>query len=233
MPNTVDGVHGGGDHASRPAATAVTAGSLYACTDHTKVYKSDGSTWSDWHDGSGGVGGGGALTQISQYVESGGGSATITFASIPGTYEDLILSLVGRSSAAATAVGVAAQFNNDTGANYDWQRHYVEDGNAVHGGSESINGTSARVGAFAGASMTANIPGVCELIIPAYARTTFDKLTRHHSQYQTVVDATNPQLATEYGASRWDNVAAITEIDLSLSSGNFIDGTVATLWGRT
>lgn len=39
-----------GDHASRPAASAVPAGTLYACTTHTKVYQSDGSSaWSDWH----------------------------------------------------------------------------------------------------------------------------------------------------------------------------------------
>lgn len=38
-----------GDHASRPAASAVPQGTLYACSTHGKVYQSDGSsTWSDW-----------------------------------------------------------------------------------------------------------------------------------------------------------------------------------------
>lgn len=38
-----------GDHASRPAASAVPQGALYSCTTHSKIYKSDGtSTWSDW-----------------------------------------------------------------------------------------------------------------------------------------------------------------------------------------
>jgi hypothetical protein len=37
-----------GDHASRPAATAVGGGSLYACSDHGLVYQSDGATWSTW-----------------------------------------------------------------------------------------------------------------------------------------------------------------------------------------
>ena len=37
-----------GTHAGRPAATAVPAGTLYACTDHGKVYQSDGATWADW-----------------------------------------------------------------------------------------------------------------------------------------------------------------------------------------
>lgn len=37
-----------GDHASRPAATAVPAGSLYSCSTHSLIYKSDGATWSTW-----------------------------------------------------------------------------------------------------------------------------------------------------------------------------------------
>ena len=37
-----------GDHASRPAANAVAVGALYSCSDHSKIYQSDGSSWSDW-----------------------------------------------------------------------------------------------------------------------------------------------------------------------------------------
>lgn len=49
MTNTVAGIHLGADtHANRPDATAVTAGSLYSCSDHNLVYRSDGSTWSTW-----------------------------------------------------------------------------------------------------------------------------------------------------------------------------------------
>lgn len=37
-----------GLHASRPAATAVPAGTLYSCTTHSLIYQSDGSTWSTY-----------------------------------------------------------------------------------------------------------------------------------------------------------------------------------------
>jgi hypothetical protein len=38
-----------GTHGSRPAASAVPAGTLYSCTTHNLVYQSDGSsTWSTW-----------------------------------------------------------------------------------------------------------------------------------------------------------------------------------------
>ena len=37
-----------GTHASRPAATAVPAGTLYSCSDHALIYQSDGATWSTY-----------------------------------------------------------------------------------------------------------------------------------------------------------------------------------------
>lgn len=44
-----------GDHASRPAASAVPEGTLYSCTDHTLIYQSDTSSWSTWIDPSGSI----------------------------------------------------------------------------------------------------------------------------------------------------------------------------------
>lgn len=46
---TIPGMFLTGTHASRPAASAVGKGTLYACSDHNKVYQSDGSSWSDWY----------------------------------------------------------------------------------------------------------------------------------------------------------------------------------------
>jgi hypothetical protein len=37
-----------GSHASRPAGTAVPAGSLYSCTTHGLIYQSDGTTWTTY-----------------------------------------------------------------------------------------------------------------------------------------------------------------------------------------
>jgi hypothetical protein len=41
-----------GTHAGRPAADSGCV--LYACTTHSKVYRSDGATWTDWLDATGG-----------------------------------------------------------------------------------------------------------------------------------------------------------------------------------
>jgi uncharacterized protein YndB with AHSA1/START domain len=37
-----------GNHAGRPAASAVGSGALYSCTDHDIIYQSDGSSWTTW-----------------------------------------------------------------------------------------------------------------------------------------------------------------------------------------
>lgn len=39
---------GTGTHASRPAATAVGAGGLWACSTHSLIYQTDGATWATW-----------------------------------------------------------------------------------------------------------------------------------------------------------------------------------------
>ena len=48
VATTLNGVLLTGDHASRPAASAVAKGTLYRCTTHSLVYQSDGSSWSTW-----------------------------------------------------------------------------------------------------------------------------------------------------------------------------------------
>lgn len=44
-----------GTHASRPVATAVADGTLYACSTHGLVYQSDGATWATWLTPTGGT----------------------------------------------------------------------------------------------------------------------------------------------------------------------------------
>ena len=59
---TIPGMFLTGDHASRPAASAVGGGALYSCTDDNLIYQSDGSTWSTWATVGGGGGGGGGTS---------------------------------------------------------------------------------------------------------------------------------------------------------------------------
>lgn len=63
MVNTVAGIHLGKDtHANGPVATAFPTGTLYSCSDHGLIYRSDGSTWSDWAT----LGGGGTTVDTAR-----------------------------------------------------------------------------------------------------------------------------------------------------------------------
>lgn len=76
-----------GDHASRPAANAVPQGTLYSCTDHDKIYQSDGSAaWTDWavltgtapgaHAADHETGGSDPIDLSDQFVPESGGTFT-------------------------------------------------------------------------------------------------------------------------------------------------------------
>lgn len=87
MANTVAGVHLGPDtHANRPDATAVTAGTLYSCSDHDLIYRSDGSTWTTWADLTGGGASLGAWTSYTPTWASDG-TTTLGDGSLVGRYK--------------------------------------------------------------------------------------------------------------------------------------------------
>lgn len=71
MTATVAGIHLGIDtHANRPAGNAVPDGSLYSCTTHGLIYKSDfaGNSWATWAT----LGGGGLTHSYVGYNTVGG-----------------------------------------------------------------------------------------------------------------------------------------------------------------
>lgn len=59
---TLPGLLLAGNHASRPAATAVGTGALYACSTHGLIYQSNGATWSTWATLGGGAASGVTFT---------------------------------------------------------------------------------------------------------------------------------------------------------------------------
>jgi len=78
-----------GDHASRPAASAVGSGGLYSCTTHSLIYQTDGSSWTTWATLGGGGGGstvgddailgsGDITTSSTTFVDLTGASITLT-----------------------------------------------------------------------------------------------------------------------------------------------------------
>lgn len=101
MAATVAGILLVGDHASRPAAATVVAGTLYSCTDHDLIYQSDGATWSTWADLSG-SGPSFATPAIALGATAAAGAASTVIRS------DATIDAFDTSDPAATAYGNAA-----------------------------------------------------------------------------------------------------------------------------
>lgn len=173
------------------------------------------------------LGGGGNYTRLDQVVVGVGGAASLPLPTIPGTYEELRITIApARGSTAALTVDLLLQANGDTGANYDSQRHFSYGGNNA-AGDEDPAATSARVGNIVGASAPAGSASIVEISIPGYARTVFHKQMRASGGHR--YDTADAQIVTAVG--NWRDTAAITDLLLFLGAGDFVAGTVVTLYG--
>lgn len=166
-----------------------------------------------------------AFEKISTVVCSGS-QTTISFPTIPATYRDLELIVTGRTTTAATLVtNLRCQFNADTGPNYDWAR-WNRFGSV---GSNADN--FIVIGEIAAATAPTDVANSSTVSIPDYRGTTFQKTLELVCATKTGVSSTN-DFGPQAIAGFWRNTAAISSILLSLISGNFVDGTVATLYGK-
>ncbi len=168
-----------------------------------------------------------SMTTLARTVTSGSQS-TVTFTSISNAYEDLIIQVNGRANYAADFSNVYVRFNGDTGANYI--SNYFQNANSTAQYGTNTGLTSAFFGKITGSSSAANYAGSCTATIPSYARTTFYKNVL--GQLGTLSSNLAGDVAG-VNASTWLNTAAVTSITLILDGGNFLDGTVVTLYGRS
>jgi hypothetical protein len=130
-----------------------------------------------------------------------GGDSSITFASIPNTYRDLIIVCNFQMSGVSSATRL--QVNLDGGANYNGVG-MVGNGSAASSGSESGQ-TSARIfGASLGPSNTFNNLGIIQL---------FDYATTdRHKTVLTRYGASTTDIQAQ--ASRWASTAAINSVTI-------------------
>ena len=149
----------------------------------------------------------------------GSAAASITFSSIPSTYTDLRLVLTCTTSAVAS---IYLQFNSDTGTNYS--NTYLAGSGAAVGGNSTTSTTAIKF-ASAGAATSTTIPQLYSADIFSYAGSTNKSVLGIESQDYNG----SGYVVTSSGL--WRSTSAITTIVLSLSSGNFATGTIATLWG--
>lgn len=165
-------------------------------------------------------GGSGGWTQIGEIVV-GTAVSSVTFSSIPQNFRNLRLVLSATANA-TTSPQTQITFNGDTGANYTTGFGYTGTGGS--GSTNFNNGNSILISSANGATE----PGYMDLVIYDYARTFFYKsLGGTWVRY----DSTSVGYAGYVGGT-WHNTAAITSITLTLSSNQWVPGSVFTLYGE-
>jgi len=178
--------------------------------------------------GGGGGSGAGAEFLISEVTPSGTG--TVSFTSIVNTFRHLRVRVSGASTVAASNSSIFIRFNNDSGNNYSWQRLYGNNTSAVASISP-LPTTSIEMGSLPGSTAPANEANTTDAVILDYRGTTFNKTILIHSALR--IAATNVGMFTFQYAGFWfpATPAAINRVDVILTSGNFVAGTVVSLYG--
>lgn len=156
-----------------------------------------------------------------------GGSASITFSSIPSTYTHLQVRAINRGTRAGSGYDyLMVQVNSDTSANYSW--HLLYGNGTAAAASSSASQTSMGMGFDPQASATANAFGVTIMDILDYANT--NKYKTFRSLCGSDTNDTNGAVGLASG--NWRSTSAITSITLSNNvSGNLAQYSSFALFG--
>jgi hypothetical protein len=148
----------------------------------------------------------------------GSNQTSYTFSSIPSTYTDLVLVVVGKM--VSGAYDTALRFNGDTGTNYS--RTVLTGDGSVAASGRSTSTNVMYIDANGVKDTTFNSNDIIHIM--NYANTT---------TYKTAISRSN-NAATGVDASvgLWRNTAAITSVEvLAFSSGTWATGSTFTLYG--
>lgn len=172
-------------------------------------------------------GGGGDFVRIAEVVVPAGGQASIEFASIPDTYRHLELHLLTRETGGSNEENQWLNFNDDTSALYNY--HHDKMYSTAFGNVEAVNQTKGLAGITAAVSGVANRFAHIIIHIPYYAHTTRHKNWSYNGS-SSQADSTSRNDAV-IGGGLWASTAAITKITITPNDGNFVAGSIATLYG--
>jgi len=162
----------------------------------------------------------GDYQSISTVTVGAGGSATISFTSIPSTYQHLQLRIAGSSSAVNN---FRMRFNSDTGSNYA-QHQLLGTGSTV-----SASGTASDTSIALVYDNKANVSfaAVALVDILDYANTNKNKTVRSLAGSEQ----NNNDGLIMFRSGLWMNTTAITSISIFLDSGSYNQYSSFALYG--
>ncbi len=161
------------------------------------------------------------FTAIATTNVGSGGTSTITFSSIPQTFNDLVVLMSIRSTSGNTNATQMAVNGDTTSGNYS--AIVLENAGGAAG---FIPTPQYFVGTFQPPNYTANIFSSHKVHIPSYTnarrKTWIGESAAENNATTGVADA--------FGV-RWNNTAAITSLTFTLATGNFAEFSSITLYG--
>lgn len=137
----------------------------------------------------------------------GSSAASVTFSSLPQTFDDLVLLVSTRTSVSDVRGTIAMRFNGSSATNYS-VRYLAGDGSTASSTSgSSLSWVSG--GNSCGASATANTFSNVEIYIPNYAGSTNKSIS-----VSSVTENNATSANVRCAAGLWAQTSAITAIEL-------------------
>ena len=162
----------------------------------------------------------GDYESISTVTVGAGGSSSISFSSIPSTYQHLQIRVLARSTRGSTDDDLKMTLN---GATTNYYRHEVYGtGSAVSAYASS--GTAIEVGHLTGSTSAANYFAATVIDILDYANTNKNKTSR---SLTGAMDLDR----VKFMSGGWFNTSAITSISLTAGGGNLAQYSSFALYG--
>lgn len=151
-------------------------------------------------------------------------TASFDIQNIPDDYGILFITAHLRSTQAVTAAAFTLKFNNDGGANYDYQ--YIQVNNSAVTGGIGSAGTSIPQSLLGpGSSAGASYMGANQVVIPNYTSSVYKALTTHAYTHHTGAS----DAFTRTGGAQWRSTSAIDRITITAASGNILAGSRLTI----
>jgi hypothetical protein len=171
---------------------------------------------------SGGAAGGlNDYESISTVSVGSGGSSSITFSSIPSTYQHLQIRGIGSLSGDNES---RIQVNGDTGSNYVWHQLI-----ASFAGSGSVSASAGVSASFIKGQVSYDQFSPFVFDILDYANTNKNKTIRNLSG--TNNNNTSLSSYVRFSSGSWMNTAAINSVTIYSASGNFAQYSSFALYG--
>jgi hypothetical protein len=206
------------------SSSPITVSGLTAGTAYTFTVRGNNATGSgEYSSASGSI----TPTEATSFesistVALASGSGTITFSSIPSTYKHLQIRMIGASTN-GTVADAYIRFNSDSGANYFY--HQLRSNSTTAQSYSYASQSQMVITSNTGQSSTIFNAAVCDIL--DYTSTAKNKTIRSHNGYS--LGSGGGESITHSGA--WNNTAAISRIDITLSGGTFYANSHFALYG--